>query len=102
MPCRHLLVVGLTGSLAGTGESVQDNGGDGGVPDGEAPSGREEGAGVTGLDWRGRCAREPERGRPRRGKVTHQTGSRGMLDEKRRSELAQELRSDRGAGQRPG
>ena len=46
---------------------MQDNGGDRDVPDGDAPSGREEAAGVTGLYWRGRCAREPERGRPRPG-----------------------------------
>jgi hypothetical protein len=58
---------------------VQDNGGDGDLPDGEAPSGREEAAGVTGLDWRGRCAREPECGRPRPGmaKQSHTKQDRG-------------------------
>ena len=57
---------------------MQDNGGDRDVPDGDAPSGREEAAGVTGLYWRGRCAREPERGRPAwYGKAIHQTGRRG-------------------------
>ncbi len=80
---------------------MQDNGGDGDVPDGEAPSGREEAAGVTGLYWRGRCAREPERGRPRPG-MAKQFHSKqvtvGRQDEKRGTDLAQERRSVRGAG----
>ena len=58
---------------------MQDNGGDGDVPDGEAPSGREEAAGVTGLDWRGRCAREPERGKATTGMAeqSHSKQDRG-------------------------
>jgi hypothetical protein len=83
---------------------LRTTGGDGDVPADEAQADETRAAAVT-VFWRGRCAREPERGQAtaRHGKaIPLKTGYFGKRDEKRRTQLRQERRSGGGAGHRSG
>ena len=79
---------------------MQDNGGDGDVPDGEAPSGREEAAGVTDLP--GTAVALGSRSAAGHGLIwrSNPTQNRigGSLPDKQRGELAWDRRSWRSAG----